>query len=428
VEEYQIIVAGLNHKSAPVSVREKITIRPEEFPKALGLLRDFREIRESAILSTCNRTEIYAVANPRYAESFLPRYLGEFRKVPVEFFSQHLYQKEGLEAARHLFSVTAGLDSLVIGEDQILGQVKQSFKMGQEMKSLGVLLHRLFQSAIEAGKRIRNETALGENPGSVGEAAVDLAKRIFGNLKEKTILILGAGEMGKVVAEALIESGVSHVMVCSRTFESAKSLADQFNATPFTFEALHLPLENTDILISAVTSPEPLLKRQTLEEIMRRRRQSPLFVVDIAVPRNVEESAGKLENLYLYNIDDLKQIVRESNQAFQNEIAKAWKIVEEEVQKFFAWQQSRMLSPTLKEITENAHRIKEQELQKFLAKFPNVSPKEKEAVEILAHTLVNKILHKPLVNLKAFSDHPLGYDYVAIARHLFGLDDGEETP
>lgn len=421
-----LLLTGLNYKTAPVAIREKIALRPHDIPSAFQVLNSFPEIRESAILSTCNRTEIYVVTSSIELNGLLPECLGRFCKISPQTFSTHLYTKHNLEVARHLFTVASGLDSLVLGEDQILSQVKQFFKLAQETKSLGTILYRLFQAAIEAGKRIRHETAIGENPGSVGEAALELARQIFGQLNGKNILVLGTGKMGRLLLDTLLQSGVSKLMVCSRTFEKAQEIAKQMNGTPFPIEDLAKPLLQADIVLSASSSSTPLLTRAMLDPIMRERRFSPLFIVDIAVPRNVEESAGQLENLFLYNIDDLKQIVQKANMALQKEMAKAEKILEEELQKFNAWKDSLQVVPTLRALTNKMEEVKSKEIERILSKFPGFNERQRDILENLAHGLVNKMLHGPLIQLKKYANHPLGEDYLKVVRDLFGLEQSND--
>ncbi len=416
-----LVLAGINYKTAPVSIRESIAFRDDDLPKAFELIRTFSEIRESAILSTCNRTEIYAVTNSLEMSDVIPEYLARYHEIPSKSFLPHLYTKEGLDAARHLFVVTSGLDSLVVGENQILSQVKQFFRRAQEAKSLGTILHRLFQCAILAGKRIRHETTLGENPGSVGEAAVELAKQIFGELKEKAVLVLGAGKMGRLILEALTSAGVSSPMVASRTFEKAKEVAEELHGIPYSLDDLDQPLQKSDIIITATNAATPVLKRARLEGLMRERRFSPLFIIDIGVPRDVEATAGQLENLFLYNIDDLKQIVSKSNESLQKEMVKAEEILDEELLKFQTWKDSLQVIPIIKALTFRMEEFKSKETEKVFQKFPNLSEQEREAIENLAHSLINKILHRPLVQLKTFADHPLGIEYLEVTRTLFGL-------
>lgn len=419
----RLLLTGLNHKTAPLSIREKVAFRPEDLPRAFHLFQAYPDIRESAILSTCNRTEIYVITRHPNLNGVVQEYLSRFHEVPLSDLISHLYTKEDQEAAHHLFHVAAGLDSLVLGENQILGQVKQSFKQAQEARSLGTLLHRLFQAVIEAGKRVRRETALGENPGSVGQAAVDLAEQIFGDLKDKSVLVLGAGKMGKLVTDSLMESGVSKVTVCSRTMEHARALAQALGAAACPLEDLDRALLGTDIVIAATGSPRPILTRARLEPIMQRRRHASLFLIDIAVPRDVEAEAGQIENLYLYNLDDLQQIVEEANQAVRQELARAHRILEEELARFQAWRESLQVVPTIKALTQKMEEMKAAELQKVLAKFPSLSQRERNTLEILAHSLVNKILHQPLVRIKSLSNHPLSADYLELTRHLFGLEE-----
>jgi len=418
-----LLLTGLNHKTAPVNIREKIAISFEDLPRAFQLFRQVPQIRESLILSTCNRTEVYTVLHAPAESGFISECLGKLRHISPEAFAPHLYTKRDAEAAKHLFCVAGGLDSLVLGEDQILSQVKQYFRLAQEAKSLGTFLHRLFQSAILTGKRIRHETALGENPSSVGEAALELAEQIFGELKGKKLFILGSGEMGRLVAEAFLAKNTEHPMIASRTFENAKALASQMCGTAYAMKEIKLPLEKADIVIAASGGTEPLLTQKMLKPVMSKRRNAPLFVIDIAVPRNVEESAGKLDNLFLYNMDDLHKIVERANEKLEKELGKANQILDEELDKFLAWKESLQVIPTLRALTEKAERIKSKELERILAKLPDLNGKERAAFEHLAHSLVNKILHGPLVELKAYANHPLGLEYLQVVRDLFSLEE-----
>lgn len=400
----ELVVTGINHKTAPVDIREKVAFLPSDLPKALAQIRKFPEIRESAILSTCNRTEIYAVTG---SENPIPEYLSQFHHLAIDHFSNHLYQKRDMDAARHLFNVAGGLDSMVVGENQILSQVKQVLKFAEEAKSLGTVLYRLFQSAILAGKRIRAETALSENPGSIGEAAVRLAEQIFGDLRGKRVLVLGRGEMGQTVMQALAKSGVQSPIVCS-------------GREPI--KAIDSHLSTTEIVITATGRPAPILSKNQLEKTMRGRKRAPLFIIDIALPRDVEESAGVIENLFLYNIDDLRKIVDKANETREKEIVKASGIVDEELAKFEAWKDALSVVPTIRELNERMEEIKKTEIERILSKYPNLGLSDRAALENLAHGLTNKILHHPLVQLKNYGNHPLGTDYLQIARDLFGLN------
>lgn len=421
-----LLLTGLNHKTAPVSIREKIAFRPEELPEAFRAFRAFPEIRESLILSTCGRTEIYVVTHAADVNGLIPECLAKYHEISPLTFKNHLYFKEGIEAARHLFCVTSGLDSLVLGEDQILSQVKQYFRVAQDSKTLGVILHRLFQRAIEAGKRIRRETTLGENPGSIGEAALELAKQIFGSLKGRTVLVLGGGEMGRLILEALATSGVSNPMVVTRTREKVEEFVRQIKGTAYSLDEMDTPLLQADILIAASGSTVPLLSRAKLESIMKARRYAPLFVIDIAVPRDIDESAGQLENLFLYDIDDLQQIVENAAGPLQRELVKAHQILEEELKQFQSWLFSLQVTPTIRALTDKFEEMKIKEVQKILSKFPHLSERERAAFHSLAHGLIRKILHQPLIQLKSHAHHPLGAEYVEIVRTLFGLEASHE--
>lgn len=417
-----LLLAGLNHKTARVSVREKLSLSVSELPGALEKVRAIHHVREVVILSTCNRTEVYT-ATDAAKENGVLSYFQEFCRLPLSDLAPNLYTKSDREAAHHLFLVAGGLDSMILGENQILGQVKQAFQIAQKERSIGTFLHRLFQSALEAGKRIRSETALGKNPGSVGEAAVELARHIFGTLQDKTVLLVGIGKMGNHVLEALLKNGISRLLLCNRTPKTARQAAEKFHGIAYPLEEVQKPLGAADIVITSTGSSTPLLTKLQLDSVMRERRYAPLFVIDIAVPRDVEETAGQIENLFLYNIDDLNRIVETYNRGAQKEAGRARLILEEELAKFQAWRESLEIVPTIKALTEKIEKLKSEELEKILSKNRNVTPEERSLLENLAHNLVNKMLHIPRIQLKNYASHPLRFDYLEVARNLFGLNE-----
>jgi len=422
-----LLLTGLNHKSAPISVREKISFDPANLPKAFELFRGLPEIRESLILSTCNRTEIYVVTQASELNGLIPECLGRFHELPTQAFLNHLYTKEGTDVARHLFTVTAGLDSLVLGEGQILNQVRRFYRYAQEAGNVGTVLHRLCSHALEAGKRIRRETTLGENPRSIGEAALDLARQIFGSLEGKGVLILGGGKMGRALVDALARSRQSKIMVAARNFEKGKTMAHELGAVAYPLEQIELPLLEANIVITATGSPTPLLTKAFLQKMMKERREAPLFIIDIAVPRDVDANAGELENLFLYNIDDLQEIVKQGNETVEKEMTKANRILEEELSKFIAWKESLQIIPTLRALTRKIEAVKADEIRKALAKFSKLGQRERKIVENLAHSLIGKIMHRPLVQLKTYRGGSLGKDYLEVARDLFGLGEDDDA-
>jgi len=413
-----IIAIGLNHKSAPVQVREKLAFSPGQTALLLESLRGAHG-GEHLLLSTCNRSELYHVGAAD--KQSLISSLGEQAGTEVRDLEDYFYCHHDREAVSHLFKVAAGLDSMVVGEYEILKQVKDALAAANEARSVGPILSRLFHEALAAGKRVRRETEISRGVFSVGGCAVTLAKTIFGELSGAQVAIVGAGEMAEAVARALISSGAKSVFVANRTYYRACQLAAQLNGEAVLFEDLAEIMEKCCVLVSSTAAPHPIITREMVADVMRARRNRPLFLIDIAVPRDIEEAVGTVDNVYLYNIDDLNGVVERDSQARLKEAAKVERIIHEHAEQFSRWHASRAALPTMKALQEKFHAIRAQELQEALRRLPDLSPAEREKLEQFSHAIINKILHLPMTQLRNGAGEQ--EEIVESLRRIFGLDE-----
>ena len=423
----KLLLLGISHRTAPVDVRERVDFNVRGLTQALGALAARGSTSEAVILSTCNRVEIYAACeDPAAARADVARFVTDFTAVPQADVEPHLHDLMDLDAARHLFRVAAGLDSLVVGEPQILGQVKEAHTTASEAHTTGPVLNRLFHSCFAVGKRVRTETGLGSGAVSVSYAAVALAKKIFGDLKERTVAVIGAGEMGKLTALHVKTQGVHQMTIVSRTMAHAARTAQAIGgASAAPWEELDTVLGNSDIVISATGAAQPILTKAHLEQVMRPRRNRPLFIIDIALPRDVEPAAGEIEEVFLYNIDDLQATVRENLARRANEVTRAETIVDEEVAKFAAWFRSRSAVPTIVALRQRFESIRRSELERLEFKLSALSPDARARVDEITHLLIEKLLLTPTEQLKS-SDAESVAAYTEALTRLFGLFE-EET-
>jgi glutamyl-tRNA reductase len=373
------------------------------------------------VLSTCNRAEIYASADSDAVVEACGRFIGEYNGVPWDQVAPHLVTYKGAGAVDHLFRVAAGLDSLVVGEPQILGQVKSAFATATEVKTTGAVTNRLFTTAFSVGKRVRTETHLGEGAVSVSYAAIALAKKIFRDLKGLNVLILGAGEMAKLTAVHLQAQQVKQLTIASRTLSTAEQLAAHIGGQAVPWASLGDALAQADIVVTATGSTEPVLTRARVEEAMRPRRARQLFIIDIAVPRDVEPGVGQLDQVFLYDIDDLKAIVKENMSRRATEIERAETIVRQEVDKFTAWLQSREVLPTVIALRQRFDAIRQAELKRLEGKLAPLSPEARERVDEITHLIVEKLLLTPTEQLKSTRDESLAVAYTDAVNRLFAL-------
>ena len=418
-----ILLIGINHKTAPVEVRECIAFSEEESRSALHALLRKPYIKEALIFSTCNRVEVLLVTdNVSSAIEETKAFISEFNKISLALFEDTLYIHEGSEAVRHLFRVASSLDSMVVGEPQILGQVKAAYRCATEEKTAGVVLNRLLHRTFFVAKRVRTETGIGDHAVSISYAAVELARKIFGGLEGKTVLLIGAGEMAELAVEHLIRNKSSKIWVANRTFETGVELARQFNGEAIRFEEIPESLKTVDIIISSTGAPDFVIHRDQIKSVIRQRKNRPLFFIDIAVPRDIDPEINRLANAYVYDIDDLKGVIDENIEDRQKEAIKGERIVDEAVIRFREWYQSLDVVPTIIALRNKLESIAQAELKKTLQSC-TISEKDTESIHKMAESLINKIMHDPTVFLKRNGmreDNSLCIDTV---RKLFKLDE-----
>ena len=421
-----ILVTGLSHKTAPIEIREKMAFPIESQESALEELIKSRFISEGVILSTCNRTEVYtAVTDPDRAADDVVAFLCDFCGIKKVDLNRHLYSYARERSIHHLFRVVSSLDSMVLGEAQILGQVKEAYTTALERGATSVILNKLFTNALRVGKRARTETAIGESAVSVSSVAVELAKNVFEDLRGRVVMIVGAGEMSELTAQSLRDNGVTSFLVANRTYEKAVDFSQRFKAEPVRFEDLHAYMIRADIVISSTGAQEAVITRSGMHKIMQERRHSPIFLIDIAVPRDVEPDAGDVQNVFLYNIDDLKAVVDANLSERQTEAEKVEVLILEEIEDFTEWLSSLDVVPTIAELKEMAESIRNEEVEKVLNKLGDLSDKDKNEIGAMAKVILSKMLHEPVIRLKAKGEDKDQYLYVETLRYLFGLEKGK---
>ena len=412
-----LIVAGISHVTAPIEVREKLTFRPQDAVRELAHLRDERLIREGVILSTCNRTEIYAVEESGDAlsdfSSLLSRRLG--RDV-----AEFMYVHRDREATSHLFGVAAGLDSMILGEAQIQGQVKDALE--QCRAESGPILNRMFQSALQAASRAREETGIGRGAASVSSAAVQLAKKIFGGLGGSRAMILGAGDVAEIALECLMNEGVRVAIVANRTHERAQTLAERHGATAMHYDECWESLRDVDVLICSTASPVPVVTVGRVRDSIEARGDRPLCILDIALPRDVEAAVGEIDNVFLYDLDDLRAAAEANLEQRAEDVPAARQILADEVQKYWDWVAGLAAVPVVREFRDEMDRLRTAELAAALRRLGPLTPEQADAIEQFSRSLMNKFLHEPSVRLKAAAANGRGLGVVDAARYLFALE------
>jgi glutamyl-tRNA reductase len=420
-----IIAIGLNHKTAPLQTREKLAFDKNVLNDALQLLKKLPCVNEAALLSTCNRVEIYSVVkDDADAAEAIVSFMSSFRNTPAAEFRDMLYIYHNDDAVRHLLRVASSLDSMIPGEPQVLGQVKDAFESALSCRSTGFILNRLMKKAISAAKRVRTETRIAENAVSISFAAVELSRKIFGGLADKSVMLLGAGEMAELAARHLAGAGVVDIRVANRTYERGCEIAADFCGTAVRFEDIGHELVNTDILICSTNAPAWIVTREMMEHVMKERKFRPVFIVDISVPRNVDPDANSIDNVYLYNIDDLQQVVGSNLNERMAEAARGEEIVTEEVEKFSRWLSSLDSAPVVIALRQKAEDLKNDEIAKFKKRFPDLNGDTLAAVERLAGAITNKLVHDPTVAIKEDSENRELMVYVA--KKLYGLADNDD--
>jgi len=425
----QLLLVAISHRTAPVELRERVDFQARGIADALRALAQRGSAREAVVVSTCNRAELYVACDEAATtRQDLVRFVSDFNGVAAGELAPHVYDVADLEVARHLFRVAAGLDSLVMGEPQILGQVKDAHSMASDAHTSGPVLNRLFHSSFAVGKRVRTETGLGSGAVSVSYAAVALARKIFGDLGGRSVAVIGAGEMGKLTALHMKSQAVKHVTIVSRTMAHAARTAEAIGgASAAPWEELDSVLAASDIVITATGAAAPILTRARVEAVMRPRRNRPLFIIDIAMPRDVEAAVGLIENVYLYNIDDLQQVVSDTQAQRAGAVEAARKIVDEQLEDFVTWHRTRELGPLIDQLYKRYHQVAQDEVSRTVNKFCQISEQEREHLEELARRIVNKLLHDPIQTLKqSDSLHGQVGQYLHAMERLFKLAEPPE--
>lgn len=443
-----LILIGLNHKTASIELREKLAFSDEQSLSLLELFKNETDIDELILFSTCNRTEIlyaHAVKNSFLEDDFdqsdslskKPFYSDEQGDKIINFFSRHnnvdsvqlkksLYVYKNEDAVRHLFKVTASLDSMVIGEPQILGQIKKAYRMAVEKNTTKVILNKLMHKAFSTAKKIRKETEIGNNAVSIGYAAVELAKKIFSDLSKKTVLLLGAGEISELSVEHLIANKAKNILVANRTFKNAVALATKFSGQAIRFEERQDVLINVDIIISSTSSKDYILTYDDVKTIMKKRKHKMLFFIDVAVPRNIDPEINNLANSYVYDIDDLDNIIQSNMEQRKSEIIKAQRFIEEAVVQFNKWLGDLAIVPTIKAINAKMTAIAKIECDKTLLNLEHLSIEDIKAIKRMVKAITTRTTHDPIIFLRNIGTHRKDSFYLNAARQLFNLDISKE--
>lgn len=417
-----IIVVGLSHHTAPVELREKLAFDVNRIEEPLRELVSLPAIAEGIIVSTCNRVEVYAVTRDIAAGiAQVKRFLAEFHVLPFDVVEPHLYGYHGEQAIRHVFRVTSSLDSMVVGEPQILGQIKAAYGYAAEYKASGLVLNRFLHKAFSVAKRIRTETRIASSAVSISFAAVELAKKIFGDFSDKAVLLVGAGEMGELAAKHFVSAGVRDVLVANRTLERGERLAEEFGGRAIRFDDLIDHLHKADIVLSSTGASHYIIGPKEVAEVLRRRKLRPMFFIDIAVPRDIDPEVNELENIYLYNTDDLQGVVESNLEHRRCEAQKAEEIVDGEIGQFADWLGSLEVVPTIVALRDRFDEVRRAELAKTMAGWKGLAPEEQRRLESLTTAIINKLLHVPINVLKMPGQGNRTDLYLDALRSLFNL-------
>ena len=419
-----LVLVGVNHKTTPVEIREKLAFNQAKLEASLEELVSSPEIIENIILSTCNRVEIYArVENTDRGIQLLQDFICDYHSISRGNLDQYFYSFCDNQAVEHLFRVSSSLDSMVLGEAQILGQVKDAYSTARSFSSTGMVLNQLFEKAFNVAKKVREETGISERGVSISSAAVELAKKIFEDLENHSVMLVGTGEMAELAAKHLISYGVKTVYVANRTYERAAALAQTLNGCALDFEAFKEEMHKADIIITSTAAPTFIIQKEMMEKAIQKRKNKPIFLIDIAVPRDIAPEVNELENVYLYDIDDLQNVVNANMEERQKEAENAMDIIKHEVTKFNNWFSTLDAVPTIVEMRNRAEGMRKIEVEKNLKNMDHLSTDDKESIHLLTQSIVNKILHKPTINLKKKTQSQDGHIYLKAIRHLFHLDD-----
>lgn len=420
---YQIIVTGLSHKTAPLEIREEFSIKDEAYKEVLSDLNSRESVLESLVLSTCNRTELYLVTND-YEKCIneINDSLLNYHNLEEKIINNHFYSYTNEQAVKHLLRVTSSLDSMVVGEPQILGQVKNSYNLSSKNDSTGIILNRLFQYAFFVAKKVRSKTSIGSLSVSISYLAVELSKRIFEDLSDRTILLVGTGEMAVLAAKNLINSGIKNLLIASRTYENAAVLSKELNGTAIKLEEIYYRLKDVDIVITATGSNNYIFKSEHVSQALKLRKNEPMFFIDIAVPRDVDPKVNDIPSVYLYDIDDMQGVLDNNISSRKESAREAESIVDNHGDKFINWLEGLKVLPTIVKLRERMESIKRSELERIFGKLDTLDDTQKESISNFVDRLIGKMLHEPITNLKRESSTSLGAIYSDTIQKLYNLD------
>ena len=427
ITKVHTIVVGVNHRTAPVELRERLSFVETELTEAMQTLQQQKSILENIIISTCNRTEVYAVVDQLHTgRYYIKRFLSNWFNVPMESFETHLVINENDKAIEHLLKLSAGMDSMVLGETQILGQVRDSFLEAQSIGTTGTVFNELFKQAVTFSKRAHSETGIGANAVSISYAAVELGKQIFGSLNHKHIAILGAGEMGELALQNLQGSGAEKVTVLNRTFSTAKEMAGRFGGVAKPMSELQCSLLDVDILISSTAATDYVIDYELMKNLERVRRGNPIFLIDIAVPRDLDPRIAELPNVFLYDIDDLQGIV-DANLA-EREVAaqEIGLMIEGEIIEFNKWLVTLGVVPVITALREKALRIQGTTMESILNKIPDLTEREKKVLSKHTKSIINQLIKDPIQQVKEFAMEPKSTEKIELFQQIFGIDEEVE--
>ncbi len=419
-----LVLLGLNHRTAPVEVREKFHVPDAELGRADRLLSRHPGIEEGLILSTCNRVEFFAHTKEAPGTGYpIQEFVADYYRRPFDSIQNYFYRFEQSESIHHVFRVASSLDSMVLGEPQILGQVKQAFTAAQEAGAVNGLLQEVMSHALATARKVRRETSIGTSAVSISSAAVELAKKIFGDLQDRTILVIGAGKMSELAAQHLLGSGAGSILVSNRTYQRAVELARAFGGTAIRFDELHDALPRADIIISSTGSPHTIIDKTQVERMLAARRNRPVFLVDIAVPRDIDSRVDELENAFLYDIDDLEQVVGANRKQREREAQWAEQIIQQEVERTMRRIASREVAPTICALGDHLNRIRRRETEHMRGRLGDLTAEQWHGVEALTQGIVNKILHGPITELKDAAGKGERSALINAVRKVFGISD-----
>jgi glutamyl-tRNA reductase len=417
-------ITGVNHRSAPVEVRERLAFDDSALSEALVALKGRPGFCEGMILSTCNRVEVALTCedNSKTAAVEVDEFLADTRQVRREWVAPYLYRFEDSDAIRHLFRVAASLDSMVIGEPQILGQLKSAYSLAKEHGAVSGFMDALLTRAFSVAKRVRSETDIGANAVSISYAAVELAREIFGSLEGKKIMIVGAGKMSELAARHLSRSGAGQILVTNRTHQRALEMVELFDGQLVDYTRFLAALPEVDIVISSSAAPHYIILRDDMKKVLEARRNKPMFLIDIAVPRNIEPTVNELDNVFLYDIDDLQKVIETNLQGRMDSAKEAEAIVHEEVERMVARLKAREVAPTIVKLQEELERVRATEIARMRTKLGVLTPEQEQAIEALTKSMINKIAHGPISEIRQHASQPDGHHFINAVRKVFRLD------